>query len=159
ITGDIPAMWLRDSSAQVWPYLPLARRDPMLRALLAGVVRRQARCIRIDPYANAFNAGATGSEWQKDHTAMKPDLHEGKWEMDSLCYPVRLAHGYWKQTGDSSCFDAGWQEAMGLVLKTFREQQRFADPGPYTFQRTTERATDTLPGDGLGNPTRPCGLI
>src|SRR5262245_43034739 len=138
ITGDIPAMWLRDSSAQVWPYLPLARRDAKLKALLAGVVRRQARCIRIDPYANAFNAGPTGSEWKHDLTAMTPELHERKWEIDSLCCAVRLAHGYWKWTGDSSCFDAGWQQAMGLVLKTFREQQRLSGPGPYTFQRTTE---------------------
>src|SRR3954468_603728 len=88
ITGDIPAMWLRDSSAQVWPYLPLAKDDPKLRSLLAGVINRQTRCILIDPYANAFNDGPKGGPWQKDHTAMKKDLHERKWEIDSLCYPT-----------------------------------------------------------------------
>ena len=54
ITGDIPAMWLRDSSAQVWPYLPLLRSDEKLRQLIEGVVRRQTRCLLIDTYANAF---------------------------------------------------------------------------------------------------------
>jgi uncharacterized protein len=159
ITGDIPAMWLRDSSAQVWPYLPFAAQDGKLKKMLRGVIRRQARCILIDPYANAFNYAATGSEWSKDVTDMKPELHERKWEIDSLCYPVRLAHGYWKSTGDISCFDAPWQSAMKAVLKTFREQQRLHGPGLYKFERNTTRATDTLPGDGYGNPTRPCGLI
>src|SRR5512138_2206872 len=108
ITGDIPAMWLRDSTAQVWPYLPLAKGDRKLQAMLAGVIRRQARCILLDPYANAFNEGPTGSEWEKDLTDMKPGLHERKWEIDSLCYPVRLSYGYWKTTGDASVFDSQW---------------------------------------------------
>ena len=159
ITGDINAMWLRDSSAQVWPYLPLAKSDANLKTLLAGVVRRQTRCVLIDPYANAFNFGPTGSEWDKDRTQMKPELHERKWEIDSLCYPVRLAHGYWKTTGDASCFDQSWQDAAALIVKTFREQQRFHGPGPYSFQRLTEVPSDSLPGSGYGNPTRPCGLI
>jgi uncharacterized protein len=159
ITGDIQAMWLRDSSAQVWPYLPLARQDAKLKKLLAGVINRQARCISIDPYANAFNFAATGSEWAKDLTAMKPELHERKWEIDSLCYPIRLAHGYWKTTNDTSCFDVSWQAAMALAVKTFKEQQRSKGPGPYRFGRTTSRATDTLPGDGYGNPSRPSGMI
>ncbi len=159
ITGDINAMWLRDSSAQVWPYLPLAKDDAKLKTLLAGVIRRQARCVLIDPYANAFNFGPTGSEWDKDRTRMKPELHERKWEIDSLCYPVRLAHSYWKTTGDASCFDQSWQEAAALTVKTFREQQRFHGPGPYSFQRLTEVPSDSLPLSGYGNPTRPCGLI
>ncbi len=159
ITGDIPAMWLRDSTAQVWPYLPLAKEDPKLKTLLAGVIHRQARCIRIDPYANAFNFGPTGSEWAKDHTRMKPELHERKWEIDSLCYPVRLAHGYWKTTGDASIFDDDWQAAVALIVQTFRAQQRLKDRGPYTFQRTTANPSDSLPQGGYGNPTRPCGLI
>jgi uncharacterized protein len=99
ITGDIPAMWLRDSSAQVWPYLPLAAKDPELRALLEGVIRRQTRCILIDPYANAFMAdlNAPPLEWsRKDQTELRQGVGERKFELDSLCYPVRLAYGYWK---------------------------------------------------------------
>jgi uncharacterized protein len=159
ITGDINAMWLRDSAAQVWPYLPLAKTDAKLRTMLAGVINRQTRCILIDPYANAFNFGPTGSEWSTDHTRMKPELHERKWEIDSLCYPVRLAHGFWKATGDTSCFDQSWQKAAALILQTFREQQRLQNRGPYRFQRTTAVPSDSLPGEGYGNPTRPCGLI
>ncbi len=159
ITGDIEAMWLRDSSAQVWPYVPLAADDPALRTLLAGVIHRQTDCILIDPYANAFNPSATGTGWQDDLTDMKPELHERKWEIDSLCYPIRLAHGYWRVTGDDSPFDRRWHEAMGAVVRTFREQQRKDGPGPYRFMRETARATDTLTNEGYGRPARPNGLI
>ena len=159
ITGDIDAMWLRDSTAQVWPYLPLAKQDPALQRLLAGVIHRQTRCVLIDPYANAFNFGPTGSQWAKDLTTMKPELHERKWEIDSLCFTVRLAHGYWKATGDPSCFDEAWQRAAALIVRTFREQQRLTDRGPYHFQRSSPVSTDSLPNDGYGNPCRPCGLI
>ncbi len=159
ITGDIHAMWLRDSSAQVWPYVSLASRDSQLKDLIAGVINRQVKCIHIDPYANAFNDGPGQSEWMNDLTDMKPELHERKWEIDSLCYPVRLAHGYWKATGDTSVFDASWSSAMRLIIKTFREQQRKENPGPYKFQRVTGWQTDTVAGAGYGNPVNPVGLI
>lgn len=159
ITGDIPAMWLRDSSAQVWPYLPLMGEDPRLRELVQGVIHRQTHCILVDPYANAFNKEAAESPWKGDLTEMKPELHERKWEVDSLCYPIRLAHGYWRHTGDSSPFDSRWLEAMESVLRTFREQQRKDGPGPYKFQRVTPWQSDTVPGGGYGNPIRPVGLI
>jgi meiotically up-regulated gene 157 (Mug157) protein len=159
ITGDIPAMWLRDSSAQVWPYLPLASREKKLQMLLAGVIHRQNRCILIDPYANAFNYDHEGSEFDHDLTKMRPELHERKWEIDSLCYPIRLAHGYWKATGDASPLDGQWREAMRAVIRTFREQQRKENQGPYSFQRNTETPNDTLNLAGFGNPIKPCGLI
>jgi len=159
ITGDIHAMWLRDSSAQVWPYLPMMKDDKNLQQLIAGVINRQTKCILIDPYANAFNDGPTGSEWDKDITTMKPELHERKWEVDSLCYPIRLAYNYWKDTGDISPFDSNWKEAMMLVVKTFKQQQRKENKGPYSFGRITSWSTDTVPGNGYGNPIKPVGLI
>ena len=160
ITGDIDAMWLRDSTAQVWPYLPLMREDPALQQLIAGVINRQTRCIRKDPYANAFYKDEHQiSQWKDDRTDMKPGVHERKWEVDSLCFPIRLAYHYWKASGDTAPFDAAWREAIGLVLQTFREQQRKTGRGPYRFQRRTEVATDTLPGHGYGRPVKPVGLI
>ena len=158
-TGDIHAMWLRDSAAQVWPYVQLANKDPKLKAMLRGTILRQLKCINIDPYANAFNMGPTGGEWQSDLTDMKPELHERKYEIDSLCYPLRLAYHYWQVTGDDSVFGPEWIEAMKNILKTFHEQQRKNGVGPYKFQRKTERQLDTVSNDGLGNPVKPVGLI
>ena len=160
ITGDIDAMWLRDSTAQIWPYLPFVKEDTKLGELVKGVINRQTKCILLDPYANAFYKDFDKvSEWKNDLTKMKPGIHERKWEIDSLCYPIRLAHGYWKQTGDTSLFDHKWKEAMLLVLQTFKEQQRMHDKGPYSFQRETAWATDGVPLSGYGYPVKPCGLI
>jgi meiotically up-regulated gene 157 (Mug157) protein len=160
ITGDIDAMWLRDSSAQVYPYLPLMKDDAPLQQLIAGVINRQTRCILKDPYANAFyKDDSKVGEWKSDLTDMKPGVHERKWEIDSLCYPIRLAHGYWKLSNDTAPFDAAWHEAIRLTLQTFREQQRKTGKGSYHFMRRTEWATDSLPGRGYGNPAKPVGLI
>lgn len=159
ITGDIDAMWLRDSTAQVWPYLPLCNESEKLRNLLIGVVNRQVDCINFDPYANAFYKTAKVGEWSTDHTDMKPGLHERKWEIDSLCYPVRLSYHLWKQTGDTSIFTKEWLQAATNIYKTFVEQQRLEDKGPYRFGRTTAWSTDTVPGNGYGNNTKPNGLI
>lgn len=160
ITGDIDAMWLRDSSAQVWPYLPLTNSDDKLRQLIAGLINRQTECIIVDPYANAFyNEDRPEGDWQSDMTQMNPRIHERKWEIDSLAYPIRLAYNYWKTTGDTSVFDARWTKAMNLVIQTFKEQQRKDGTGPYKFQRKTERQLDTLNNDGWGNPVKPVGLI
>ncbi|WP_443748200.1 glycoside hydrolase family 125 protein [Asticcacaulis solisilvae] len=163
ITGDIDAMWLRDSSAQVWPYLPFAAKDNALRTLFQGVIQRQARSILIDPYANAFMRdpeASTNLVWSlHDKTDMRPGVAERKWEIDSLCWPVRLAHGYWQATGDATPFDETWRQAMRLVPVTFRQQQRKDNDGPYHFQRAAENPVDTLPLNGFGAPSKKVGLI
>ena len=159
-TGDIHAMWLRDSGAQVWPYVQYCNKDAKLKKMVRGVILRQLKCINIDPYANAFNMGPVeDNEWASDGTDMKPELHERKYEIDSLCYPIRLAFHYWQVTGDTSVFGPEWQEAVKKVLKTFHEQQRKENKGPYTFLRKTDRQLDTKCCDGYGNPVNPVGLI
>jgi meiotically up-regulated gene 157 (Mug157) protein len=162
VTGDIDAMWLRDSSAQVWPYLPFATEDAALAWLIEGVVRRQARLIVLDPYANAFTRNTSDPPLpvaMHDKTEMRPGVAERKWEIDSLCFPVRLAHGFWKATGSRAAFDGTWHAAALKIVATFREQQRWTDHGPYRFQRNSVRPTATLALDGYGNPARPNGLI
>ena len=160
ITGDIDAMWPRDSSAQMWPYLPFMKRDQALERLIQGVINRHARYVQIDPYANAFCQDASRTaEWRKAETEMKPGVHERKWEVDSLCYVIRLAHGYWQAGGDPACFEADWLAAMRVVVHTFREQQRKQNVGPYRFQRATKWASDTAAGAGYGNLPKPNGLI
>lgn len=160
ITGDIDAMWLRDSTAQVWPYLAFCREDAQLKLLIEGVINRQTTCIHTDPYANAFyKDGNRISEWHADLTDMKPGLHERKWEVDSLCYPIRLAYGYWKTTGDTRPFNKKWVAAMELVIKTFCTQQRKTDKGPYSFMRSSPYATDSVPLNGYGYPVSGNGLI
>ncbi|MCD8178454.1 MAG: glycoside hydrolase family 125 protein [Tannerellaceae bacterium] len=160
ITGDIHAMWLRDSSAQVFPHIQFANDDPKVKLMLEGVIRRQTECILIDPYANGFNEnGDEVGHWDSDNTDMKNELHERKWEIDSLCYPIRLAYHYWKKTGDTSPFDSDWEKAMLLVHQTFIEQQRKDSLGPYKFTRVTDRQGDTLLNDGWGSPVNPVGLI
>jgi len=160
ITGDIDAMWLRDSTAQVWPYLPFMSADPALQRLIAGVINRQTQCILKDPYANAFyDDDSKVSHWKDDLTEMKPGIHERKWEIDSLCYPIRLAYHYWKITKDVTPFDDSWKSAIASTLRVFREQQRKENQGPYSFQRNTSWATDGVPLGGYGYPVKPVGLI
>ncbi len=160
ITGDIDAMWLRDSTAQITPYISFAKEDGKLAQLIEGVINRQKKCILLDPYANAFYKDESKvSEWSKDYTTMKPGIHERKWEIDSLCYPIRLAYLYWKATGKSFVFDQSWLKSIQLTVNTFVEQQRKVNHGPYTFQRNTYWATDGVPLSGYGYPVKPVGLI
>lgn len=160
ITGDIDAMWLRDSSAQVWPYMAFVAKDEKLKNLVAGVINRQTQYILKDPYANAFyNDPNKKGEWTSDFTDMKPGVHERKYEIDSLCYPIRLGYNYWKTTGDASPFDENWEKAIKTILKVFKDQQQKSGNGPYSFQRQTANATDTRTLKGFGYPVNPVGLI
>jgi len=160
ITGDIDAMWLRDSTAQIWPYLPFVQKDKDLKKLFQGLINRQVKCILADPYANAFFKDMEKeTEWKNDLPKPEPGIHERKWEIDSLCYAVRLAYGYYKETGDTSVFDKDWDKAMRLVKKTLRTEQRKDGESPYYFIRRHENVTVRPAFLGKGRPIKPIGLI
>jgi len=160
ITGDIDAMWLRDSTAQVWPYMPLIEKDEKLRNLILGLINRQAKCINRDPYANAFYKDLTKeSEWQSDYPPPIDGVHERKWEIDSLCYAVRLANEYYQLTQDTTPFDDDWDNAMRKAVSTLKTEQRKDGTTPYEFRRTTSAMIDAPPFNGTGRPIKPVGLI
>lgn len=158
ITGDIKALWLRDSTAQVTPYLSLTKADKDLQNLIKGLIHRHAYSILLEPYANAFLKDLNEKGWD-DLPKNKPGILERKWEVDSLCYAIRLSYQYWKTTGDASAFDEEWQNAMRLVVKTFKVEQLKDGKSPYTFIRNTTVHIDAPPFDGTGNPVNPVGLI
>jgi uncharacterized protein len=158
ITGDIKALWLRDSTAQVTPYLPLTKDDKDLQNLIKGLIHRQAYCVLLEPYANSFLKDKNEKGWD-DLPKNKPGVHERKWEVDSLCYVIRLAYQYWKTTGDISAFDEEWQNAMRLIVQTFRVEQFKDGKSPYKFIRRTTVMIDAPPFNGEGNPVKPVGLI
>lgn len=151
ITGDIPAMWLRDSTAQVRPYLLLAKENQEISNLLEGVIYRQLRSILLDPYANAFNETDNGQGHQTDRTDMLPGIWERKYEIDSLCYPIQLAYLYWKATGVISHLQSDeFQSAVQAILALWRTEQNHEKDSPYVFERLGERELDTLSRGGKG---------
>ncbi|MBV8670233.1 MAG: glycoside hydrolase family 125 protein [Candidatus Eremiobacteraeota bacterium] len=121
-TGDIDAMWLRDSSVQAMSRLSQ-------QALVRGVIFRQERLIAIDPYANAFH---------RDY-----QVAERKFELDSLCYPVRLAEQYVHATGDTSVYDHRMYGELHIILHTMLIEQQHTHRSHY---HQNERAIN----DGIG---------
>lgn len=150
VTGDIPAMWLRDSAASLRPYLIPAKEDKKIADILVGAAQRQAEYICIDPYANAFNAEANGNCWEKDETEMNDWLWERKYEIDSLCYPIQFAYLIWKNTGRTDQFTRAFAEAAWKILTVFRVEQYHEEKSTYRFTRKNTYYTDTLSRDGRG---------
>ena len=160
ITGDIDAMWLRDSTAQVWPYLPLINEDEKLKNLVKGLINRQVKCILTDPYANAFYKDLTKvSQYNGDIPNPIPGVHERKWEIDSLCYHIRLSYEYYILTGDNSIFDNNWKKSIDLILNTLQVEQRKNGKSPYLFIRNGNQMIDAPVFNGTGRPLKPNGLI
>ena len=150
ITGDIPAMWLRDSSCQFEPYFALAAKDTRIAGIIAGLVKRQIQCILHDPYANAFNETANGKHWAEDKTDMSDWIWERKYEIDSLCYPLRLAYKLWKTTGNTAHFTQDFCQAVKRILAVWQIEQDHENRSPYRFERDGCYFTDTLSRNGKG---------
>lgn len=157
-TGDIPAMWLRDSSAQMGHYIPFAANDRILQEAIEGLIRRQIMYIKIDPYANAFNETANGHGFKGDITEGNPWVWERKYEIDSLCYPIVLAYKYWKSTKRTEIFDSNFKEAVELIIHVWTVEQNHESASPYTFMREDCPASDTLPRQGKGALVKETGL-
>lgn len=173
ITGDINAMWLRDSANQVQSYLPLL--DPSdqpdsLASLYRGVINLQARYLLTSPYCNSFQPPPesglppSANEYamtdvvtpQYDNTS----VFECKYELDSLAAFLEVSYDYYNATQDAAFFGKhSWVQAVEAVLKTAEEQVvgSYQPDGvvtnlTYTQTRETTRSTETNPNDGLGNP-------
>lgn len=151
ITGDIPAMWLRDSACQLTPFIRFAKDDGDILELLTALSNKQVEQILQDPYANAFQAVEDpDSPWMKDETDMKPILWERKYETDSLTHPILRHRKLWKLSGSAAHFTEDWRKAARLMIDLFRTEQDHEANSGYRFQRADCVFTDTLSRDGKG---------
>jgi len=158
VTGDIPAMWLRDSAAQVRPYLVVAAGDPGIADLLEAVVRRQLAFVRLDPYANAYNARPGPPGDRRDRPVPHPQVWERKYEVDSLSWPLLLAYDLWRATGRTGHLGQGFADAAAMILATWRTEQDHERRSAYRFLRPGAPSIDTLGRDGRGPLVVPTGM-
>ena len=133
ITGDIEAMWLRDSTAQVLHYIRFCD-HPAVAAMVEGLIARQAACILIDPYANAFNKTDSGRKWADDQPAHSDWVWERKYELDSLCYPILLAYKYYRKTASKTFLTGAFHRALRTILEVLRREQNHTGSA-YWFRR------------------------
>lgn len=155
VTGDIPAMWLRDSACQLRPFLVFAGQFDDLDALIERIIDKQMSLILTDPYANAFNAEANGNRWDDDIPLQQPEIWEQKYEIDSLCFPFQLAYQYWRYTDRNGIFNTTMKKAMQTVIALWRTEQDHANRSAYRFQRPE---TGILVNQGLGSPVGYTGM-
>lgn len=162
ITGDIPAMWLRDSTTQMLPYLRFVGDSRELADLLGAVVRRQLRCIVHDPYANSFNLAPTGAHHDPRDLCTDPLVWEEKYEVDSLAYPVILAHRLLRLAGREDLrahvLDEVAHRALRTVVAHWELETDHEGRSSYRFVRDLGIPTETLDRDGRGTPVAVTGM-
>lgn len=156
ITGDIPAMWLRDSTWQVKPLLHSRNREVI--ELLLNLSRSQVKLFLKDPYANAFNPEQSGACWHKDFSDQSPWVFERKFELDSWVSVLYLARKIREEFGRHDHIDESFVEAVSLMLELARKEQRHDREG-YVFVRRNNVSHDSLSHDGLGAPVGYTGMV
>ena len=156
ITGDIPAMWLRDSTWQVAPLLN--SNHPQVVNLLIELSKTQVELFLIDPYANAFNPSPSGECWHEDFLDQSPWVFERKFELDSWASVLYLARMIIEKYDRWDHIDEKFNDALEVMLNLAQREQRH-DPETYVFKRDNGVSHDSLSHEGRGAPTAYTGMI
>ena len=153
ITGDIEAMWLRDSANQLQAYISVLKEDnshDSLAGLFRGAINLQARYILENAFCNAFQAPDESgvehkSSMNSDRITPSFDYYKVfscQWELDSLASFLQLSVDYVTATKDYDFFEksSNWTKAVEVVLNTTESMtiDSYTEDGewqhtPYTY--------------------------
>lgn len=158
ITGDIEAMWLRDSAGQIRPlfYIDSKQADKLIKKVLD----RQIFSIDKDYYANAFNEKASGRAWSKADISDfdSPWVWERKYELDSICYVMQTIYLYYEKTKDEKLFDQNFLRVLENMVDIIALEQRHENSS-YEFERENPwAASDSLRDSKRGTPVAYTGM-
>lgn len=159
VTGDIPAMWLRDSSASVIQYLDFVNIDEDIFKLIKGLIKRQFFYINVDPYTNAFNKEPNGAGHKDDHGLRTPFTWERKFEIDSLCYPIWLIYSVYNSTKDITLLDDLFVRTCKTIMNVFKKEQNHHELSDYYHYRDGEKEGFNIPNHGKGGEIKQTGMI
>ncbi|CAF1040151.1 unnamed protein product [Rotaria sordida] len=140
ITGDIDLMWLRDSSAQVHQYMMSISNDKDIQRIIEGLIRRQTKFIYSNPYASSFRLTLRPNPPSDDslepiHIQKGRNIHVAmhNYELDSLCYHLRLSYTWWKQTKRINPFNQQWLIAVNIIIQIMIIEQHHSQISPYRY--------------------------
>lgn len=159
LTGDIPAMWLRDSSASVIQYLDFVNIDEDVYKLIKGLIKRQFFYINVDPYTNAFNKDPNGAGHINDQGLRTPYTWERKFEIDSLCYPIWLIYSVYNSTKDNTLLDDLFVRTCKTIMNVFKKEQNHHELSDYYHYREGEKEGFNIPNHGKGGDIKQTGMI
>lgn len=168
-------MWLRDSANQLLSYISFLENStsPLFASLYRGVINLQSRYIQTSPYCNSFQPpvesgiNASVNQYAENDVVFPPysnlSVFECKYELDSLASFLELSDAYFTATNDLSVFqNFQWVDAVQTVLNVATAMQDtptyaangMVNQSPYTFQRMTDSASETLRNKGIGSPVK-----
>ena len=149
ITGDIDLMWLRDSSAQVHQYMTLAD-DPAIQRIIEGLIRRQTQFIFANPYGSSFRLTLrpnppSDDSLQSHHIRKGRNIHVAmhNYELDSLCYYLRLSYTWWNRTQRIDAFNQSWLIAVSIIVQLMIVEQHHSEISPYRYTELSNRGQGT----------------
>lgn len=155
--GQVPINHHRDMAIGVIPYLPFAAKDENLARMIAGLIRRQVRCMLLDSYSHSFKREPNPEVRREGEIAFEnPWIWRRKYELDAVCYPIWLAAKYWKATGRINVFDFWFHAIIRRLVEQWKLEQRHTERSVYRYQCPNK--IESLPNDGLGMPVTYTGM-
>ncbi|KAK3701776.1 hypothetical protein LTR37_015296 [Vermiconidia calcicola] len=176
ITGDINAMWVRDSANQIAPYKAVLKdKKDDIASIFRGALNLQARYLIQSPYCNAFqpppesgmNRNTNGGRYRVTPSYDDNVVYTCNFELDDWGGFLQLSHDYFNKTQDLDFFSKfQWTHAIQSILSAARAMQQPTYgpdgewiPPAYSFQSYTMSAAGTQGNNGFNSPVNYTGMV
>jgi meiotically up-regulated gene 157 (Mug157) protein len=114
--------------------------DPSIQRIIEGLIRRQTQFIFYNPYGSSFRLTLrpnppSDDSLQSHHVQKGRNVHVAmhNYELDSLCYHLRLSYTWWNHTKRIDAFDKRWLIAVSIIIQLMIIEQHHSEISPYRY--------------------------